>query len=847
MTARSTGILETKKRQLFERRIYVLHGFLIFIVLIMVGRLIELQIVKGEEYRKQAEKQQFGGVVLSARRGEILSRNSKTDETSILATNTTLDLLYIDPLIIPEGHAEMADKLAEILITPSFDSLCRNGNALCPSELTQFYKPAFNPMTNARFIETVTESGGYIVTFATGSTVFASGSLLPDRTEMKRLFARYIEERIRQKSVTFAPLLYGANKKQVQDIANLNIPGVFVNAEQALVYANPDQVDQENTSEIAHTLSPILKTDPAVLLARLVQRPLRYVPVMGKLPPELSTKIKALKEEYAEKARAKIAQLYEDNKAAAQIKDPFRAIALIPEHWRYYPDTKISSHVVGFINALQEPQYGVERTFETILRGQEGLIASVKDPTGGQIVSTDQKFIDPQDGSTIVLTIDRFIQSKVEELLQAMVTKVDAESGQVIIIDPFTGRIIALANAPLFDNNTYAAVYEKEPITIDSEREKLIVVEIFNPENNARVLKAYLPDITLEGRKRLSEETQVKLGELESLYDLRTVTRYYHYLGDNSRREVFPTEKRGVWLKYKNNIGVGSYVNRTIQEVYEPGSVMKPITMAVAIDQGEVTPLDIYTDTGAVKVDVFTIKNAFNKYYGRVTMVQCLDFSINTCMTSIGNKLGRKLFHSALEQFGFGRVTGIELDNELPGDLKPWREWNPALVMTMAFGQGISATPLQMVSALGALANGGKLVKPTIIDEIRHSDGTIDVTKPLILGQIIKPETANTITAMLVHGAQFGFANAGKVKGHRIAGKTGTSQIAGPGGKYESGTGSTTATYAGYAPVDRPRFVILVKLDRPKKDDFGSRSAAPLFRDIAQFLFDYYGIPPDEN
>jgi cell division protein FtsI/penicillin-binding protein 2 len=100
---------------------------------------------------------------------------------------------------------------------------------------------------------------------------------------------------------------------------------------------------------------------------------------------------------------------------------------------------------------------------------------------------------------------------------------------------------------------------------------------------------------------------------------------------------------------------------------------------------------------------------------------------------------------------------------------------------------------------------------------------------------------------MLVHRAQFGFAKAGKVKGHRIAGKTGTSQIAGPGGKYESGTGSTIATYAGYAPVDHPKFVILVKLDRPKKDDFGSKSAAPLFKDIAAFLFDYYNIPPDEK
>jgi len=292
---------------------------------------------------------------------------------------------------------------------------------------------------------------------------------------------------------------------------------------------------------------------------------------------------------------------------------------------------------------------------------------------------------------------------------------------------------------------------------------------------------------------------------------------------------------------------VGSYVNRTVQELYEPGSVMKPVTMSIALDQGEVTPLDIYNDTGAVKVDVYTIKNALNKYYGRVTMVDCMDFSINTCMTSVSLKLGRKLFHAVLSQFGFGRVTGIELDSELPGDLKPWREWSEALVMTMAYGQGITVTPLQMVTAFSALANGGKLMKPTIIDEIRHEDGKVEKKQPVILEQVLKPETSQTITSILSHGTQVGFAKAGKVPGYRIAGKTGTSQIAGPGGKYETGTGSTIATYAGYAPIEKPKFVILVKLDRPQKDDFGSLSAAPLFKDIARFLFGYYGIPPDEQ
>ncbi len=846
--AHGSTMSETRRRALFETRIYFVLGLLIFILLLIIGRLIELQIVKGNDYRTQAQKQQFGGVVLSAKRGEILSRNSKNSETSILATNTTLDLLYIDPAILKSGHAIIADELANILITNTFDSLCRAGSNNCPTELISFYKNAFDPLHNVSIIELPTGSGNSMLSLSTGATLSrGSGSGIPDITEIRRLFARSIEEKIREQTVTFVPILYGANKKQIVDISALKIPGIFVNEEQFLIYANPEFINQDETTEIARTISPILSIDPAIIRARLQRRPLRYVLVMRRLPPELSSKVRELKLKYAEKAKAEIARLNPVGAKKVVIEDPFRALALIPEHWRFYPDTKIASHVVGFINALQEPQYGIERAYDSILRGQEGLIASVKDPTGGQIVSSDQKFLDPRDGSTIVLTIDRFIQSKVEDLLEAMVKKVDAESGQVIIIDPFTGKIIALANAPLFDNNKYASVYEKEPTYIPKEREDQIVVEVYNPQTNARILKAYLPDIAEGGREKLTDETRLKLAELEKLYALSSITRYYYYLGDNNRREIFRTEKPNIWMKYKNNIGVGSYVNRAIQEVYEPGSVMKPITMAIAIDQGEVRPNDIYNDSGAVKVDIYTIKNALNKYYGKVSMVDCIDFSINTCMTSVSNKLGRQLFQSSLSQFGFGRVTGIELDNELPGNLKPVREWNPALLMTMAFGQGISVTPLQMTAAFAAIANGGKLMKPSIIDEIRHADGTVDKKQPEVLAQVIRPETSETLTAMLTHSAQYGFAKAGKVQGHRIAGKTGTSQIAGPGGKYERGTGSTIATYAGYAPVDSPKFVVLVKLDRPKKDDFGSKSAAPLFKDIAKFLFEYYDIPPDEK
>ncbi len=455
--------------------------------------------------------------------------------------------------------------------------------------------------------------------------------------------------------------------------------------------------------------------------------------------------------------------------------------------------------------------------------------------------------MDPRDGDTIVLTIDRFVQKRVETIMDEAVKQFEADSGQAIVMEPDTGRIIAMVNAPLFDSNDYGNVYEKEPIILDAGKQHGVVVELYHPETNEFIVRAYMSDLFMaEGRQALSEHTKKRLEEVEQFYSLRDIARYYLYIGENSRREIFPTARPEVWLKYRNNIGVGVYLNRAIQEIYEPGSVMKPITMAIALDQGEVAPSDTYDDTGPVEVDEYTIRNALNTYYGTVTMTNCLEFSINTCMTSVSTKLGRKLFHRMITRFGFGRITGVELEDELPGEVLPWRKWSNALLATAAYGQGISATPLQVVTAFAALANGGRLLKPTIVDSIIRSDGTVEVTKPRVIDQVITPETSDTITAMLVSSVAHGFAKVAKVPGYRIAGKTGTSQIAGPGGRYEAGTGSTIPTFAGYAPVDHPKFVILVKFDRARKDIYGSKTAGPVFKEIAAFLFKYYGIPPDD-
>lgn len=826
----------------------IVHGFLLVCALTIVSRMMELQLIDRKFYYDQAQDQQLRGIKLPALRGEVFALNGKTHETSILATNTTLDLLYVDPLIT-QDPSRIADTLVPLLITEDVYRKCAGGADDCPRELITFPGSPFSSQYDPLAFVHRLSSGSLLEPLPNVLPTMNSDAKVPDITEVRRLFARDIERRISKKRVTFVPLKYSATKIEIKKVRELNLPGVDINEPQKMIFANPEETPQSNLTSISRSLAPVLNIDATKILPSLRSRPLRYVPILRRLSPQTTLRIKekllqSLTETNRKRAQARTRE------EADTIQDPLRSIALLPEHWRFYPDDTIASQVVGFMNTNQEAQYGVERTFDAQLRGQEGLISTVSDLQGGQILTSNQTIINPRDGDSIVLTIDPFVQKEVERLLQEGLQKYDAESGQVVVMDPFTGHVIAMANAPLFRRNRYASVYEKVPLNLPPDREKTIVVEIYNPQTNARIVKGYLPQIfSDEDRAKLPDKIQKSLAEVQQQFDLKDLARYYLYFGENTRQEIFPTSLKGIWLKYKNNIGVGAYLNRSVQEIYEPGSVMKPITMAIALDQGEVTPDLIYDDKGPVEVDTYTIKNALLKYYGKVTMTNCLEFSINTCMTTVSGRLGKKLFHHMIERFGFGHVTGIELDDELTGELKPWRSWSKTLLATAAFGQGISATPLQMITAFSALANGGKLMRPTIIDSVIHPDGTIEKKEPVIIDQIIKPETSDTITAMLVSSTNNGFAKRGKVKGYTVAGKTGTSQIAGPGGRYETGTGSTIGTYMGYAPATHPKFVVLVKFDRPKRSlvVYGESTAGPLFHDIAEFLFKYYGIPPDEK
>lgn len=439
------------------------------------------------------------------------------------------------------------------------------------------------------------------------------------------------------------------------------------------------------------------------------------------------------------------------NKATKEEIDKLKNSGLKGVYWektsgRYYPQESLAADIVGFVSGDESGYYGLEGYYDELLKGKKGFI---EDKKGLAFLDFNASQYLPQDGSDLYLTIDYNIQFKAESLLKEVKNDLDIEAGQIVVLEPNTGKVLAMADFPTFNPNQYSK---------------------------------------------------------EKNFDI--------------------------------------FQNSAIQKIYEPGSVFKPITMAIALNEGKITPDTTYEDTGSVKVGVETIYNYERKIYGKQTMSEVLEKSINTGAVFVSKIIPQKTFLEYLDKFGFGAKTGIDLQGEVfsqNDNLKKGREINFA---TASFGQGIGMTPLQLVQAFCAIANGGKLMKPYVVEKIVNlSKNEITEIKPKIVREVISQQTASHLTAMLINVVENGFGKKAKVPGYYVAGKTGTAQVPIEGGKgYQSD--KTIQSFIGYAPGLNPRFVILIKLDNPEASSAGF-SAANVFRKMAEYIINYWQIPPD--
>lgn len=285
--------------------------------------------------------------------------------------------------------------------------------------------------------------------------------------------------------------------------------------------------------------------------------------------------------------------------------------------------------------------------------------------------------------------------------------------------------------------------------------------------------------------------------------------------------------------------------NNSIFTPYEPGSIFKPIAMAAALEEGLVTPDTTFFDTGSREGICETpIRNAGNKAYQTQSMIGVLDNSINTGMVWVAEKLGRERLKQYIENFGFGTKTGIHLDTEASGDISSLsrnakRNFD-CYAATASFGQGITVTPLQMVVAYAAIANGGVLMAPHIVSEIRYADGRAEEVKPKEIKRVLSTRAAQLVKSMLISVVDQGHGKPAKAPGYYVAGKTGTAQIAGQGGYIQN---VYNHSFVGFAPAENPAFVMIIKFEKPAVE-YSASTAAPVFGDIARFALQYLDIPP---
>jgi cell division protein FtsI/penicillin-binding protein 2 len=446
--------------------------------------------------------------------------------------------------------------------------------------------------------------------------------------------------------------------------------------------------------------------------------------------------------------RALLLSLDQSDAVSAAIgRGDLPGIALIPVVTRVYPAGALAAQVLGFVSMSDgKGQYGVEQHYESLLAGKPGLLYTAVDANGNPLATAPQRQTPAVPGASLTLTLDANVQYWAEQGLAQTIAQTGADGGSVIVMDPRTGALIAMASVPSFDPNTYA------------------------------------------------------------------------------------------------QSSLASFDNPAVSAIYDPGSVMKGVTMAAGIDSGTISPDTVYDDQGVFQVDGVAIHNWDHLGHGNVTMTQVLQYSLNTGAAWVATQIGRNTYDQYLQTFGFGARTGVDLPNESAGRLaNPQSAGEAALDLAEnAFGESIAVTPLQMVAAYGALANGGVLMRPYVVASATADGGQGSITtySPQPVRQAVSAATAQTVTQMLVESA-YTETQMYLLQGYSVAAKTGTST------PDPSNPLLTYASVIGYAPASDPRFVLLVKLDHPRQTIYGSTAAAPLWRALARQLFTYYQIPPD--
>ena len=490
------------------------------------------------------------------------------------------------------------------------------------------------------------------------------------------------------------------------------------------LYADP-QMLKKNPEDIAELVAPYVSISKEAIVENL-KEDTAFVWLDRMMEPDKSKAVE---------------KIIEDEK--------LEGLNFVEESKRYYPNGNLAAQVLGFVGTEDKGLDGLEMVLDDELKG--GLTKEVvaTDRKGNAIFGSVLAQYLPDKGKSVTLTIDATVQFIAERALEQAMVDTKPAHASVIVMDPKTGEILAMANRPTYDPNHY----------------------------------------------------------------------------DKGKEQDFK--------------------NIAVTNLYEPGSTFKPIIASAALASGKWTVDTVYNDTGSIMASGHVMQNWNGEGYGKVRLLEILKFSINTGMARLGLTTGPEILSEYVHKYGFGQPTGIELPGEGEGLLFNPEEMADIDTASMSIGQGIAVTPLQMVRAFGAIANGGILMKPHIVKAYNNPDGTVaSETQTESQGQAIPENVASTIVDILEKEVSEGGGNKAMVEGYHFGGKTGTAQKLNTeyGGYLD---GRYIASFIGFGPVEDPKFVVLVAIDDPSNGSiYGGQIAAPVFKDIISQLVRYYQISP---
>ncbi len=752
-------------------REYLVIIFFVLFTLYIISSSFSYTILNYNFYKTLADKQQIGEIEVPVTRGNIYASSAiDPKQKPILATSVELMDIAIDPQMVWDTQ-KLKDFLTDIL----YLEMCENhSNETCYKKMLRFLKkseiPAFSFSPQA----------------------------------VKSRISQRLEERLSQTRVTSVLIKENLSPDDEKELLSWRIAWLYPSVNG--VYVNPEEIIEKE--RFLETYSQYFSQKKDELEYKIRKRDLRYIAIYQKLSLTSSDEVRYF--------------LREEKKAVEQwIITEEESIGNFfvfdTRTQRIYSEHTTASQVIGFIDNEGVWHYGIEWYFHNELKWDPWALVGKKDVRGRPIdpISLGEENNSSQEWVDIYTSIDRNIQKMAEDIIHDGVIRYWANKGSIVVMEPKTWRILALANYPKYDPHTPWEVYTLQKVT---------------PENTPR------PETDLLWKIVFVED----LAAWDSLYFegkeifLREALRE-EYADDTLQKYIY-TNGYGPWV----------YRNDTVSSLYEPGSILKPLTVAIGIDTNEITAYERYQDVGKLTIDNFTIENDSDTCLWYHTFTHALSYSCNVWMIRIVQRVWKSLFHKYLHDFWFWDLSGIQLDGEVFWKIEAHERWSTAKLLTSSYGLGVSVTPLQMAAAYSVLANGWVYMRPYIVDKIVSPNGKTQEYSPQKIRRVLHEETANTVTSMLVAWVNDGAARNAKVAWYAVAGKTWTAQIAYR-WKYEEWVASTYASFAWYAPAEDPLFVIVVKLERPRQNQYGGHTAAYLFSELTQKLLDYYQIPKKEE